>query len=578
MKAELTEFPKKWKLQLERSEDNSEVFAYLRERYGELDSYMTHSCALSDCLYSEKLPAIGDPKYIQHLGHDTSFTQISYEQFKQFRMKEKQKTSLPEKWYVQIPETDEDVRWYLEAKYGKVDSWFKGEFNYCLLSEEYSGFYTPSYATHALGAVERNFTEISLEQFKQLVKSMKEKSELSKPTSYIVRCGTRGETNDVISTFYKNQEGSNRSHWNYVLCDPARKEDFNVNCVEDDRPRRWTGIPSYSYKQWKEMMSKPVTEAPKVVKKEPVSSIPISTASTSEKLLPTSFIIHGSESLLQTMWKELLALGYTPSSFTPKNPGNVNAHNSMYVSTNFIRVSDDIEKSSFSRIYYGDVHSDDSDFGKSFQLPQQWNEALAFAKEQLSDKIWKPQPTFVKGQWLVGSPLSRSQHICLFRFNGIGGNNRVDTSEYYHMPNADSSLYEGKGSNFIVVKDCRIATNTEIQASLRTVAIKKGYGADGDYKYDPIADTLAHNGTVIYRSGNWRVVLPFGNLMFYIYKDEGFASCSHGDISKKQIDTLVNTIRTTKFLGYGLTIDGTLDFGCCHGTLTQAIAIQQALS
>jgi len=130
----------------------------------------------------------------------------------------------------------------------------------------------------------------------------------------------------------------------------------------------------YSVKQVKELINyvEPI--------KEPVMKATAKTFKITSK----------SKALLEAMWKELVAIGYDPkhcqNTFTVIGLNMVNPVNKE----EFIQLWDDI----------GAAHSD-SQVGKVFNLPEQYNEAIEFATQQLDPKLWKVKTEFKVGDWII---------------------------------------------------------------------------------------------------------------------------------------------------------------------------------
>lgn len=102
-----------------------------------------------------------------------------------------------------------------------------------------------------------------------------------------------------------------------------------------------------------------------------------------ERKLAKAFAVLGSVPLTTAFYNELTKLGYEEGTYTPKN----NSYGAAGVATNTPRVIPKTSLQYYKRLYYGSL-AKGSEFCETFRLPQQWDEALAFAKEQLDDKYW----------------------------------------------------------------------------------------------------------------------------------------------------------------------------------------------
>lgn len=117
------------------------------------------------------------------------------------------------------------------------------------------------------------------------------------------------------------------------------------------------------------------------VKKKPTTTTPKKVVEPT----PTQaqrFVIRGKNALIRAMWTELQPLGYhlTASGINDKATGIV-----VNLPMRTERTKYDFQElwaSNKIGIY---------DLGKEFKLPAQYDEALAFAAEQLSDKFWKKE-------------------------------------------------------------------------------------------------------------------------------------------------------------------------------------------
>lgn len=99
------------------------------------------------------------------------YERITYQQwYDRFIKKSK---VLPKKWVVQISNY-KLIEDYLINKYGKVHSWFTENTNFYLFSEEPSWTYAPKYASNSCSL---DYTEISFEDFKELVLNVKQNKE-----------------------------------------------------------------------------------------------------------------------------------------------------------------------------------------------------------------------------------------------------------------------------------------------------------------------------------------------------------------------------------------------------------------
>jgi len=330
-----------------------------------------------------------------------------------------------------------------------------------------------------------------------------------------------------------------------------------------------------------------------------------------EKIKAQTFGINGSKSLLKAMWEEMQKLGYT---------GNVGTrYNSLY--PNKPTRSIETKEQFCNYLDYCPVPVD-----IEFTLPQDYDKALAFAKEQLDDKYWvkttneeiqfflpdgHPEKIVVKPQFKIGQWLYSDKNggETLLRFKSVDTYGRVNTDEYYTFLSV--SYFDGKCDDYDEISNYKIATKEQIQDMLLKVAKQKGFingcsfisigdfegheqkdACISDAKYYPTRDSLDFPGEVyIYRKGKWATVvpsvttLPFGNLEFTIDKQNKTATCKHGTITFKKVKQVYDWTQQRKniqLLGYDLEIligqGNYIKFGCCEGSEEELIAIYNALN
>ena len=166
-----------------------------------------------------------------------------------------------------------------------------------------------------------------------------------------------------------------------------------------------------------------------------------------------TFKITGSKSLLKAMWSDLLEAGYTEGMFTPEN--NYKRANE-YISTNCNLTHISISEEEFKRLYCGNVSGN---FHKTFILPEQYTEALEFAKQQLDPSFWAPK--FEVGDYVV--VLSDES----YHYGNSQGSEKPVVGQTYKIKKFayDSvCLYpEDGGWITIQAKDLRLATPEEIK-------------------------------------------------------------------------------------------------------------------
>ena len=98
-----------------------------------------------------------------------------------------------------------------------------------------------------------------------------------------------------------------------------------------------------------------------------------------------TWAITGEKKFLELMWVDLLSVGYRCNYYGIDKLGD----RFTYISINTFNIPDKKEK--FNEITTAGYKSDLSRWDRTFSLPEQYNEALGFAKEQLNDKYWVPE-------------------------------------------------------------------------------------------------------------------------------------------------------------------------------------------
>lgn len=179
-----------------------------------------------------------------------------------------------------------------------------------------------------------------------------------------------------------------------------------------------------------------------------------------------TFKITGSKSLLKAMWSDLLEAGYTEKSYAPDN--NYKQSNE-YISTNLNSKCSLSDKEDFKVLYCGNVGGD---FHKTFNLPEQYTEALEFAKQQLDPSFWAPK--FEVGDYVV--VLSDES----YHYGNSNGPEKPVVGQIYKIKdfkyNSVCLYSEVGGWIAIQAKDLRLATPEEIKKY--QFIIINGYEAD----------------------------------------------------------------------------------------------------
>lgn len=187
------------------------------------------------------------------------------------------------------------------------------------------------------------YTKITLEDFKKLV--LKEETMNKLPEEYIVECDkTSLEANEVLRTYYDYKPLGHK--WNYVICrkDLSSRGIPVINAVENTIKSKYSKMPIFTYKQWKEMYYQKEETMPK-----------------------QDFTIEGSEALKKAFVEESGLTNWTVGWYQHLTSS---IQGKGFASTPFI-------------------------MDKHFILPSQWEEALQYVKEYFAENEFKV------GDWVL---------------------------------------------------------------------------------------------------------------------------------------------------------------------------------
>lgn len=322
------------------------------------------------------------------------------------------------------------------------------------------------------------------------------------------------------------------------------------------------------------------------------------------------FTIKGSIPLLKGIFQELIAIGFV--DHTPKKEKISSTKLEYFVgNANDISCKRHPEQYKFIDIYEISVSTGTK--YDTFNLPEDWDKAIDFAKEQLELSQSKLKKKPVKESEIVKEPKFELKVGCYFvdkSFSAhIGRITKITKERYYYDGFSVSGYYEENDWYDLNYdkEEYREATKEEIEKYLIRVAEIKGIVAGAtidktplDYNYslkiwklegknsyifDFKDDSLIFNGSsdLIYAKGKWATVVAhasphtigkFGNITFDVYKD--YIECEHGKITFITIQNIIKSYReltSTILCGYSLELNSSISFGCCHGTIEEAEVI-----
>jgi len=244
---------------------------------------------------------------------------------------------------------------------------------------------------------------------------------------------------------------------------------------------------------------------------------------TTMKNQALTFKITGSKALLKAMWGDLLEAGYINNErdgyLERKSP------RLEYISTNCNKDSEGVDKKeTFSELYAGNVNGK---FDKTFNLPEQYNEALEFAKEQL--KSFDEVERFAVNDYITVHTIPEPHWLSetkqrTFRIVGDFINDRINGYATSYLNNSQSGTY-GIDKKYI-----RKATPEEIKKYEQDALLeeaKKRYPVGtryiptsrgnrntdcctGKFKWSEHSDNRIEDatlGTGIYEGGKWAEIV-----------------------------------------------------------------------
>lgn len=325
------------------------------------------------------------------------YTEITEEQFIKYVMK--QEFVLPEKWCIKVTPEDSKpsnpiYKWRGVVSPNGCHHWYSCGY---LLGN--NGWWNDE--------IPYGYEEITKEQFnKYVIKKLKSKveqpakggGEVPEKVSFYVRY-TPVFTEDVYNAlmeysidvckdgivrgFADNYKGLKENK--YFVCD---NYGLNHSSYLPNHGRYSYGVDNNPQRCAKELTVEEVKELIKDYLKP------------KEMDKPRAFIIEGSTPLIKAMASELLDLGYTDidlDSFTEKNPTNIQMNRSDKT-----LLKDGIEV--FKELFLSDSVSYfcNNPSAERFSLPEDYNKAIKFAKEQLNHPYWKiDEQKFEVGDWIL---------------------------------------------------------------------------------------------------------------------------------------------------------------------------------
>ena len=190
-----------------------------------------------------------------------------------------------------------------------------------------------------------------------------------------------------------------------------------------------------------------------------------------KEMKATTFVIKGKPSLLTAITEELLEMGYVLID------GQMPRENDICIRT----TKDSAEgttREEFSRVIAMPCSSINTK-NKQFSLPAQYEEALAFCKEQLSDAYWTKEEELKIGDFIYFLKQFDSKNIgFIAEIRNISADTH-STKGWIDYNNGGFRWCDGKSNGYTLNKDFRKATEQEIKAhkekELLEEAVKRGF-------------------------------------------------------------------------------------------------------
>jgi hypothetical protein len=262
-----------------------------------------------------------------------------------------------------------------------------------------------------------------------------------------------------------------------------------------------------------------------------------------EKVKPQTFSITGSPKQLEAMEEALKEVGYTFKNY------NVNYESYRQIGKNY---NDPIDIDTYLELTNASCIRRDN----NFNLPQDFNTALDFAKEQLviAKEYFKKEPEYTEGQWLCNS--FGGGFESLFRFKSLKTGS-YSTSEYYVLHN---NKYDSEGfnvSNYTDSKNVQPATPEQIERILNVVAVHRGFVEGVMY------DSLSCSNEEIYKK---HVIRTHDNLTYNADYDSLGSNHEYGWIyvRGKWAEVVKDELPILQVIGYtGKYGESGIQFGTC---------------
>lgn len=296
-----------------------------------------------------------------------------------------------------------------------------------------------------------------------------------------------------------------------------------------------------------------------------------------KEMKATTFVIKGKPSLLTAITEELLEMGYVLID------GQMPRENDICIKTTK-NSAEGTTKEEFSKITAMPISNINTE-NKQFSLPAQYEEALAFCKEQLSDAYWTKEEELKIGDFIYFLKQFDSKNIgFIVEIKNISGDIH-STKGWISYNNGGFRWCDGKSNGYTLNKDFRKATEQEIKAykekELLEEAAKRGFtegakftSTTGSTGFTVKLPLYVLDGENIYGQGSgciysantkkWATIVPqetiltlgSNNIRVHITKEKVWADGKEGYFNMSHLKQYIFETQQGKSLGaYSIKLD-----------------------
>jgi len=405
--------------------------------------------------------------------------------------------TLPKKWGIKITSESKSAL----GKWRTDGDWYTSQIGKYCMCPGYEG--RQGYCIAELPA---GYTEITFDQFQRLV--LKQQPKVKQPK--VVETKTAPErisfyvkyTPEFTEDLYNKlmdwckinvggmERGYDDSHEGLIRTEFFLADNYGLNGRQPNNKdimsygvdnNRQGCKEEYSVKQVKELINyvEPI--------KEPVMKATAKTFKITSK----------SKALLEAMWKELLSIGYDGKSC--QDEFTTITHN--YHGTSVLE-----SREKFCNLWDDIKVGDSQPVDRIFNLPEQYNEAIEFAKEQLLDKYWVVGLKFKVGDWIIFDGKSHKSGLYQLgekrvdgEFNDTKGQYRNTSDPAYRLATPEEiEAYE----NNLLIKEAKKRYPKGTKFKNQSNLVRE---STGEFRFDN--NNIMTGGNYIYYEGEW--IEPF---------------------------------------------------------------------